>query len=635
VRRRDTLGSAGLFVLLSAFTLSTLDGGEIATHIVSAILFLVAAAYFSFPFGQRLTLSLPAVCLLLMTCYGIVQTLWFPQKIVYYGWTGVLFWFTAAMIALLATQLFRDPRIAARFRLAFVVFATAVCVLDLLEQASHTSKYFWLIQSRYHAVFGSFSYWNNFAEFVELALPITLWQGLARSKPSIPYLLMAALQIGAVVASGSRAGTALVCTELLAILTMTYFRVRNKSFVFGAVAAVALSLIFIYAAGMDSVVAKLQRNDQLAVRRDINYSSLAMIREHPFTGWGLNTYVPVYPMFARYDDGTFVNRAHNDWLQWAVEGGIFFAGLMLVVFLWSIRPAYRSGWGIGVIAICLHAIVDYPFARLGVCAWYFALVAMLASAGPVPESIRVASWNIDHGSGLDTITSALKSNPADLYLFQEVDQNALRSGQKDVAAELGKRLGMHVAYAAEFEELGQERGGKAFIGQATLTSLPILKSRVIHFQKQSGFWQPHAWLPSSLPLMQRRLGGRVALVTELEFVGHRMVVYNAHLESRSAGPIQVAQLDEMLADLKQYPAGTPAILGGDLNTKYFPSIYLHKLERLGFHSATGEKIERTHTIAMALDWLFARGSIKLDSGQVRRDIKGSDHYPVYARLTAE
>jgi endonuclease/exonuclease/phosphatase family metal-dependent hydrolase len=338
----------------------------------------------------------------------------------------------------------------------------------------------------------------------------------------------------------------------------------------------ALSVIFIYAARVDRVVTKLQQNDQLALRRDINYSSLAMISEHPFTGWG-----------------------------------------------------------IGVITICLHAIVDYPFARLGVCAWYFALVAMLASAGTVPDSIRVASWNIDHGSGLDTITSALKSNPADLYLFQEVDQNALRSGQKDVAAELGKRLGMHVAYAAEFEELSQERGGKAFIGQATLTSLPILKSRVIHFQRQSGFWQPHAWLPSSLPLMQRRLGGRVALVTELEFAGRRMVVYNAHLESRSAGPIQVAQLDEMLADLKRYPAGTPAILGGDLNTKYFPSIYLHKLQRLGFHSGTGEKIERTHTIAMALDWLFARGSIKLDSGRVRRDIKGSDHYPVYARLTAE
>jgi endonuclease/exonuclease/phosphatase family metal-dependent hydrolase len=274
-------------------------------------------------------------------------------------------------------------------------------------------------------------------------------------------------------------------------------------------------------------------------------------------------------------------------------------------------------------AICLLLMTCYGVAQAP------------AVTRPVPQSIRVASWNIDHGSNLDPICSALKNNPADLYLFQEVDQNALRSGQKDVAAELGKRLGMHVAYAVEFEELSQERGSKAFIGQATVTRLPILRSRVLHFQKQSNFWKPHAWLPSSLPLMQRRIGERVALVTELEFAGRPLVVYNAHLESRSTGPIQTAQLDEMLADLKRYPAGTAVILGGDLNTKYFPSIYLHKLEHLGFHSATGERIERTHTIAMALDWLFARGPIKLDNGAVRRDIKGSDHYPVYARLTAE
>ena len=123
------------------------------------------------------------------------------------------------------------------------------------------------------------------------------------------------------------------------------------------------------------------------------------------------------------------------------------------------------------------------------------------------DSIRVASWNIDHGSGLDTISSALQKNPADLYLFQEVDQNALRSGQKDVAAELGKRLGMHVAYAAEFEELSQERGGKAFIGQATLTSLPILKSRVMHFQRQSGFWNR---TPGFRPRCRSCKGGSVA-----------------------------------------------------------------------------------------------------------------------------
>jgi hypothetical protein len=51
---------------------------------------------------------------------------------------------------------------------------------------------------------------------------------------------------------------------------------------------------------------------------------------------------------------------------------------MLAVFFWSFRPAIRSIWGLGVIAVGLHALVDYPFTRFGVCGWYFALLGMLA-----------------------------------------------------------------------------------------------------------------------------------------------------------------------------------------------------------------------------------------------------------------
>jgi endonuclease/exonuclease/phosphatase (EEP) superfamily protein YafD len=255
-------------------------------------------------------------------------------------------------------------------------------------------------------------------------------------------------------------------------------------------------------------------------------------------------------------------------------------------------------------------------------------------AQPASESVRILSWNIDRGSRLSTVAPELERNPAELCLFQEVDWNAARSGQLDIAAELAKRLHLNASYAVEFEELSQEREHPAFIGQATLTSLPLRRARVLRFKRQSTFWQPHAWLPSSLPLMQRRRGGRIALVTDLEFAGRLLVVYNPHLESRSAGPIQMAQLDEILADLAKYPAGTAAIIGGDLNTKYFPSIYLHKLEHLGFRSAIGERIQRTHAIAMALDWIFARG-VTLDAGAVRQDFKGSDHYPIYARLSAK
>jgi endonuclease/exonuclease/phosphatase family metal-dependent hydrolase len=219
--------------------------------------------------------------------------------------------------------------------------------------------------------------------------------------------------------------------------------------------------------------------------------------------------------------------------------------------------------------------------------------------------------------------------------MQEVDWNDARSGEKDIASELANGLRLNFAYGIEFEELSQQHGRPAYIGQATLTRLPIRKARILRFRHQSGFWKPHDWIPSGMPLFQRRVGGRMALVTELEFGGRPLIVYNVHLESRSFGHIQGEQIDEMLADLRQYPADTAIILGGDLNSKYFPSSYLRKLEKAGFHSATGEKIERTHTIAMALDWIFARGPVKIEGGQVRRDMNGSDHYPVYAELVAQ
>lgn len=259
----------------------------------------------------------------------------------------------------------------------------------------------------------------------------------------------------------------------------------------------------------------------------------------------------------------------------------------------------------------------------------------VVASSPQLKSMRLVSWNIGRGEQLNTIASELERNPADLCLLQEVDWNTARAGNIDEAATLARRLHFNLAYAIEFEELSQEHGYAAFIGQATLTRLPVRKSRVLRFRRQSGFWRPHSWIPSSIPLMQRRVGNRIALVSELDFNGRLLVVYNVHLESRSMGRIQAAQLDEVLADIRQYPAGTASILGGDINSKYLPSFFLHKLERAGFRSVTGERVERTHKIAMALDWIFARGPIKIESGEVRRDLKGSDHYPVYARLQAE
>jgi len=253
------------------------------------------------------------------------------------------------------------------------------------------------------------------------------------------------------------------------------------------------------------------------------------------------------------------------------------------------------------------------------------------------NTITILCWNINGGRDLSKVKAGLEKEPADLYVLQEVDSLTQRTGKTNIPEDLAEQLQASSSFGIEFEELSQEGAGAskergAYTGQATLTRLPMQKSRVLRFEHQSGFWSPHSWLPSSMPLFQRRLGGRIALITEHQAGGRLLVVYNVHYESRSYGRIQLDQLGETLEDMKQYPPGTGFLLAGDLNSKYFPSIFLDRLKKEGFQNSTGDRIERTHELAGSLDWILARGPLKLEAGKVLRDISGSDHYPISATL---
>ena len=370
-----------LFGVLAAFSLFIGDYSLLSLRLICAVLFSAGALYLVLARRQQLSVSLPFICPLLMALYGVGQTLWSPQKIVYNGFSKSLFWFALALIGLSAAQVFRKARLAERVRQAIAVFGSLEALLSVLEQASHTGKYLWVIPSGFPDVYGTFPYYNNFAQLIELTLPVTLWEGLRHREIKLPYLLLSALQVGAVVSSASRAGAILVLAELLAVLFLVWLRRRQTMSVMVLALALGLSAAFSYVAGFQHVLQKLERPDQLANRRLINRSSINMIRERPLTGWGLGAYAPVYKMFALYDDGTWVNQAHNDYLEWAAEGGIPYACLMLILIVWTIRPALRSVWGVGLLALYLHALVDYPFARLGTCAWFFALAGMLAVQG--------------------------------------------------------------------------------------------------------------------------------------------------------------------------------------------------------------------------------------------------------------
>jgi hypothetical protein len=53
--------------------------------------------------------------------------------------------------------------------------------------------------------------------------------------------------------------------------------------------------------------------------------------------------------------------------------------LLLAVAVWAARPAFRTIWGLGVVSIFLHSLVDYPLQRPQLAAWVIILIAMLAA----------------------------------------------------------------------------------------------------------------------------------------------------------------------------------------------------------------------------------------------------------------
>jgi O-antigen ligase len=122
---------------------------------------------------------------------------------------------------------------------------------------------------------------------------------------------------------------------------------------------------------------RFQQNDPLRHRREIMASTLQMIRQRPWTGFGLGTYATVYPEFASFDAGLAVDHAHNDWAEWTAEGGVPLLLLMLSIAAASFRPAMRSGWGLGIYVVFLHSLVDFPLQIPAIAALLFTFLAAL------------------------------------------------------------------------------------------------------------------------------------------------------------------------------------------------------------------------------------------------------------------
>jgi endonuclease/exonuclease/phosphatase family metal-dependent hydrolase len=268
-------------------------------------------------------------------------------------------------------------------------------------------------------------------------------------------------------------------------------------------------------------------------------------------------------------------------------------------------------------------------------------VGNFAPRGPVPgphASIRVVDWNINRGLQLSGILEFLSSTKADLILLQEVDLNARRTRHLNIAREISQKLEMNYVFGREFQELTQgPRKSPAYHGQATLSPWPLSQSRILRFRRQSSFWRPRWFLPE-IPLFQERVGGRMALVSNVTVAGRALVAYNLHLESRGNDNLRCSQLEECFKDADHYKSGTPIIVAGDLNLDASRSVAADLIRQSDFHRAFSDQHVRTtpprslFDRGQVIDWILTRGSVKAASLQVHTSVSASDHYPLSLKM---
>jgi len=296
-------------------------------------------------------------------------------------WNAVLLWTAYLASFFVALQVCASPERLRTFQRALLYFAFGLSVLSVLQFFTSHGKIYWLFDSEYkEEILGPFVNRDHYAAFIELVFPIALFEALADRRRTLLHTAIAGTMFASVIAGASRAGSALLVLEAFAVLllaTLHGIGVRKLRPAF--LSLLFFILVFGSVVGWTKLWRRFQDPDPYKGRREMLQSSIAMAREKPWTGFGLGSFEDVYRGYALFDNGTTVNHAHNDWAEWAAEGGLPFVALLLILAMWSVPRAVRSIWGLGAVSVFLHSLVDFNLQLPAIAAWTFVLLGGVAA----------------------------------------------------------------------------------------------------------------------------------------------------------------------------------------------------------------------------------------------------------------
>ena len=229
-------------------------------------------------------------------------------------------------------------------------------------------------------------------QFSSRSIPWRKLSGLFSDKPAavvVPFSMLVVC-LAAMFATVSRAGILVSLIVLVIAVTALFYRDlprRSGVFVVMAVgAAVALVLLQVMGASVSGRLLSQGLGDE--GRRATYWSTWHMIRDHPWIGTGLGTFVWSFPAYrsANISMWGIYDRAHSTVLEMAAELGLPFTGLVVIAWIIVLAVLVRGVWirrrdvvvpiaALSVAGIALgHSLIDFSLQIPGYAIVVFALL---------------------------------------------------------------------------------------------------------------------------------------------------------------------------------------------------------------------------------------------------------------------
>ena len=295
-----------------------------------------------------------------------------------------------------------------------LIVLSALMGLAQLAGGSLSFLYLYDVTNRGSAV-GFFANSNHLGSFMVASLPLLAAMGVQErnaergTRQPLLWLLLPSVAVLALLGatmSGSLAALLLAMVALAGSMVILFPHLSRRAgwIMIGVTGVLAMAVLGI--ALFSPIITDLGTTSISGEDRGMTRSymwQVTALAVHAFgllgAGWG--SFDRVFPLFEDRDLVTlqYANHAHNDLLEWMLEGGVPAIALLVAFLIWfgrrcwlawtSERDPLAQGAAVAMLIVLLHSLVDYPL-RTSAMATLFALLCALVARPPRDAVAAVA-----------------------------------------------------------------------------------------------------------------------------------------------------------------------------------------------------------------------------------------------------